>query len=80
MSYTTCWKCHIKGVIRSSMLKMKKFIQHHRLKLDIKAYIIYCKYCKKHKIPKDYRKDLWVKYYDDIWHDKAMRKCVRGVR
>lgn len=80
MSYTTCWKCYIKSIIRSSMLKIKKFIQHHGLKIDVNAYKIFCKYCNKHNIPKEQRKELWFKYYDDIWHNKAMHKFVKGVR
>ena len=80
MSYTTCWKCRVKSIVRSSMLKIKKSIQHHGLKLDIRAYKIFRQYCKKHNIFKELRKELWLKYYDDIWHDKAMRQYVRGVK
>lgn len=80
MSYTTCWKCYIKSIIRSSMLKIKKFIQHHRLKIDVDAYKIFRKYCNKHNISKEQRKELWLKYYDDIWRNKAMHKFVKGVR
>lgn len=79
MSYTTCWKCRIASIIKSNMRKVKKFIQHHCLKMDTRAYKIFRRYCKKYNIPKEQQKDLWLKYYDDIWHDKAMRKFVKGV-
>ena len=79
MSYTTCWKCRIASIMKSSIRKVKKFMHYHYLKIDVKGYKIFRKYCRKHNIPKDQRKDLWLKYYDDIWHDKAMRKMVRGV-
>ena len=80
MSYTTCWKCYIKSIIRSSIIKIKKFIQHHGLKIDVGAYKIFRKYCNKYNIPKEQRTELWLKYYDDIWHNKAMHKFVKGVR
>jgi hypothetical protein len=80
MSYTTCWRCRMVSITKSSIRKVKKFIQHHHLKIDVEAYKIFRQYCKKHNIPKEQRKDLWLKYYDDIWHDKAMRKIVRGVK
>ena len=79
MSYTTCWKCRIVSIVKSNIRKVKKFIQHHYLKTDVKAYKIFRKYCKKYNIPKEQRKDLWLKYYDSVWHDKAMRKLVKGV-
>jgi hypothetical protein len=79
MDYTVCWKCHIKGIIRSSILKMKKFIRGHSAKLDIGAYIMFRKFCKKHNIQKEMRKDMWINYYD-MWHDKAVYKILKGVR
>ena len=80
MNYTTCWKCRTVSIVKSSTRKVKKFIQHHYLKIDVEGYKIFRKYCKKYNIPKERRKDLWLNYYDTIWHDKAMRKLVRGVR
>jgi hypothetical protein len=79
MDYTTCWKCHIKNVIRSSVHKIKKYIRNCITKLDIGAYIMFRKFCKKHNIHKDIRKDMWAKYYD-VWHDKAIYKLTKGVK
>ena len=79
ISYTTCWKCRIVSIVKSNIRKIKKFIQHHYLKTDVEAYKIFRKYYKKYNIPKEQRKDLWLKYYDSVWHDKAMRKLVKGV-
>jgi hypothetical protein len=75
MSYTTCWKCHVKGAAKSSICKVKKFIHNNALKLDIGAYIMYRKFCKKHNLTKDVCKDMWTRYYD-MWHDKAVRKII----
>lgn len=79
MSYTTCWKCHIKSVVKSSICKIKKYILNYITKLDIGAYIMFRKFCRKHNIPKDMRKDMWTNYYD-FWHNKAMYKLTKGVK
>lgn len=75
MSYTTCWKCRVVSIVKSSIRKVKKFIHNNVLKLDIGAYIVYRKFCKKHNLTKDMRKDMWIQYYD-MWHDKASRKII----
>lgn len=79
MDYTVCWKCYLKSLIRSSILRIKKFIRSRISKLDIGAYIVFRKFCKKHNIHQEVRKDMWVKYYD-LWHDKAMYKILKGAR
>lgn len=78
MSYTTCWKCHVKSTIKSRMSKTKKKILGCSRKFNIGAYLVFRKFCKKHKIQKEYRADLWNKYYD-YWTDKANYKLLRGM-
>lgn len=78
MSYTTCWKCHMKSVIKSKISKIKKNILSHHRKINIHAYLIFRKFCKKHNIAKEHRKDLWQTYYD-YWSNKANHKFLRGM-
>jgi hypothetical protein len=72
MSYTTCWKCHLKSIIKSKISKIKKNIQKLRI-LNFGARKAFNKYCKKHNIPKETRKRLWRDCYD-IWSDKVICK------
>ena len=78
MSYTTCWRCHLKLTIKSKISKIKKNIRKHRRKFNIGAYLMFCKFCKKHNIKKEYQSDLWNTYYD-YWTDKANYKFLRGM-
>lgn len=83
MSYTTCWKCHVKDVIKYSIRKTQKFIHDNVLKLDVGAYLVFREFCKKHNLSKKDQKDMWINYYD-MWHDRAVRKIItrklkRGV-
>ena len=78
MSYTTCWKCHLKSVIRNRITKIKKSILNHSKKLNIGAYIMFRKFCKKHNIAKDQRSHLW-EAYSDFWTDKANYKIMKGA-
>lgn len=79
MSYTTCWKCHIKSIIKSKMSKIKENILNHIRKFNISAYLVFLRFCKKNNIAKEHRSDLWKNYYD-YWTDKAMYKFIKGVR
>lgn len=78
MSYTTCWKCHLKGVVKSRISKIKKNIFSFGKKFNISAYLVFRKFCKKHNIAKEHRADLWNTYYD-YWTDKANYKFLRGM-
>lgn len=78
MSYNTCWVCHLKGVVRSSISRAKKKMLKRCKKLNIKAYILFRKFCKKNNIAKEHRSDLWSNYYD-CWTDKANYKFLRGM-
>ena len=76
MSYTTCWKCHLKSWIRSKMSKMKKKLSKCGKILDLRAYIVFRKFCKNNNIDKQYHKDLWEAYYD-FWSDEHTRRLVK---
>lgn len=76
MDYTTCWKCHLKSVITSAISKIKKRIISRNQKLNIVAYIVFIKYCKKYNIDKCNRKDLWNTYYH-VWANKSTRKIMK---
>ena len=78
MSYTTCWRCHIKSIIKSKITKIKKNIRQHHRKFNIGAYLMFHKFCKKHNIAKEHRVHLWEDYYD-YWSDKANYKFLRGM-
>lgn len=78
MDYTTCWKCHLKGVVKSRISKIKKNIFSFGKKFNISAYLIFRKFCKKNNIKKEYQSDLWHTYYD-YWTDKANYKFLRGM-
>ena len=78
MSYTICWKCYLKSVIRNRITKIKKNILNHSKKFNIGAYIMFLKFCKKHNIAKDQRSHLW-ETYSDFWTDKANYKIMKGV-
>lgn len=79
MNYTTCWKCHIKSIIKSNITKIKKNILSCSKKFNIGAYLMFRKFCKKHNIQKEYRADLWNNYYD-YWTDKANYKILKGMK
>lgn len=78
MDYTTCWKCHLKGVVKSRISKIKKNILSFGKKFNISAYLIFRKFCKKNNIKKEYQSDLWYTYYD-YWTNKANYKFLRGM-
>lgn len=77
MDYTMCWKCHIKSVIKSKISKIKKNILRCNRKLNIGAYMSFCKFCKKHNIAKDKRSNLWESCYE-LFADKANYKILKG--
>lgn len=79
MDYTTCWRCHIKSVIKSKISKIKKNILNHSRKFNIGAYLVFRKFCKNHNIQKEYRSDLWNTYYD-YWTDKANYKILKTLK
>lgn len=79
MSYTTCWKCHIKSIIKSNITKIKKNILSCSKKFNFSARKMFNKYCNKHNISKELRKHLWEDYYD-IWSDKTSHKFIKGVK
>ena len=79
MDYTTCWRCHIKSVIKSKISKIKKNILKYSQTSYIQGYVMFRKFCKKHNLSKEQRKHLWDDCYD-YWIDKSMHKFIRGVR
>lgn len=79
MSYTTCWKCHIKSVIKSKMSKIKKNILNYSRKFNVSAYLVFRKFCKKNGIAKEHWSHLWNTYYDH-WTDKVMCNFLKGMR
>ena len=78
MEYTVCWKCHVKRTVRSWFSKCKKAILNHCRKLNIGAYIVFRKFCKKHNVSKEQRAHLWTSCYD-YWSDKANYKLMKGL-
>jgi hypothetical protein len=78
MSYTTCWRCYLKCKVRSIISKAKKNMLKHCRKLNVGAYIVFRKFCKKNNIAKEHHSDLWSKYYD-YWTDKSNYKFLRGM-
>ena len=78
MDYTTCWRCHVKSIIKSRISKIKKNILSCGKKFNLGAYLVFRKFCKKHNIQKEYRSDLWRDHYD-YWTDKANYKFLRGM-
>lgn len=76
MSYNTCWLCHLKDIVRSSISKTKKKMQKLSMRYDIKARVVFCRFCKQNKIPKEHRSHLWKNYYS-LWSDKSMEKYLR---
>lgn len=79
MDYTTCWRCHVKSIIKSRMSKIKKNILSCGKKFNVGAYLVFRKFCKKHNIQKEYRSDLWNNYYD-YWTDKANYKILKTLK
>jgi hypothetical protein len=69
----------MKSVIKSKMHKIKKNILNHHKKININAYLMFRKFCKKHNIAKEYRNDLWENSYD-YWSDKANYKFLKGMK
>ena len=79
MSYTTCWKCYLKLILKSKLSKIKKNILSCSKKFNFGARKMFNKYCNKRNISKELRKYLWDDYYD-VWADKASYKFIKGVK
>ena len=78
MDYTVCCRCHLKSVVKSTISKIKKNILKHSRKLNVGAYIMFRKFCKKHNLTKEQRSHLW-ETCGDYWTDKANYKLLKGM-
>lgn len=76
MEYTTCWKCHLKSVIRSIMSKIKRYIRKCKF-FNIRARLEFRKFCYKNNISRSDRKKIWETYYD-FWTDNVNIKILKG--